>query len=182
MDYSNPFNRQDFQDAVRAIIKDDQDDRVFGVVKIPIHQHTGLDSARVSFDDLTDKEFHLPFTVYGADAATAANYKTIFILPFAATLTAVREVHATAGTDGGSVTLQVEKLTGTTAPGSGTSVLASAFNLKSAANTVVTKYRATDFVSALSSRQFAVGDRVALLTSGTLTSLADVSVVLSFAI
>ena len=92
------------------------------------------------------------------------------------------EVHSTAATDAGAVTLQVEKLAGTAAPGSGTLVLDTAFDLKGAANTVVSKRQKTDFVSALSARQFSAGDRVGLLTSGTLTSLANVTVVLTFAL
>jgi len=173
---------QQFEDAVMRIIRKNQDDRMFGVVKIPIHQHTGVDSPRVVWSDLDGKQFYLSHTVYGADATTAANFKTIFTFPFQAALVQATEVHATAGTDGGSVTLQLEKLTGTTAPGSGSGILSTAFNLKSTANTVVTKRAVSDFVAALSTRQFAVGDRLALLTSGTLTSLANVNVVLTFSI
>lgn len=181
MDYSNPFNRRDFEEAVKRIIKADQDERTFGVVKIPVHVHNGTDSQRVSYSNLSEREFLLSHTVYGSDAAVSGNFKTIFTLPFKAALVMVSEVHTTAGTDGSAVTLQIERLTGTTAPGSGTSMLATAFDLKGTANTVVTKKQNTDFVS-IASRQFEVGDRVALLTSGTLTSLANVTVVLSFAI
>jgi len=70
------------------------------------------------------------------------------------------------------VTLQVEKLTGTTAPGSGTSLLTTAFNLKSTINTVVTGVL-TPTVGAI---QLAAGDRLALKLSGTPTSVANVTV------
>ena len=88
----------------------------------------------------------------------------------------VREVHTTAGSHGSAVSLQVEKCTGTTAPGSGTNLLTNnsdvGFNLKGTANTVqegtLTATRAT--------RQLAAGDRLALDFAGTLTALAGVCV------
>ena len=110
-------------------------------------------------------------------AATAANYGQFFIAPFDCAVVRVDEVHSTAGTNGGAVTLDVEKLTGTTAEGSGVSVLASTFNLKSTANTVVNKFPSTSVTSNVPNKQLAKGDRLALLTSGTLTAVNNVVVV-----
>lgn len=112
---------------------------------------------------------------------TAANYGMFFTAHRPYEVVVVSEVHGTAGTDAGNVTLQVEKLTGTTAKGSGTTLLATAFNLKSTINTVVTK-KTSDF-NGLSSGSYptylAVGDRLALKSSGTLTAVKDVQVTVS---
>jgi hypothetical protein len=84
----------------------------------------------------------------------------------------IKEIHGTAGNDVGAVALQVEKLTDGTARGAGIDLLATAFNLKATANTLQTG----TLVSANSSLTFNTTDYLALKTSGTLTSLADVVV------
>lgn len=86
----------------------------------------------------------------------------------------VAESHTVAGTDAGSVTLDIEKLTGTTAPGSGTSILASTFDLKGTINTVVQK-SGLDLSTA---RQLVNGDRLCLKLTGTLTDVAGCQVTL----
>src|SRR3990167_465556 len=121
--------------------------------------------------------FPVHWTVKDTDAATAANYGMFWIAPFDCAVVRVDEVHATAGTNGGAVTLDVEKLTGTTAEGSGVSVLASTFNLKSTANTVVRIFPSTSVTSNVPQKQLVRGDRLALLTSGTLTAVNNVVVV-----
>lgn len=90
-------------------------------------------------------------------------------------VTAVTEVHATAGSDSGTVTVSVTKDTGTAAPGAGTAVLSAAFNLKATINTPQTgSLNATE-----ANLQLAVGDRLAVLYTGTLTSAAGVVVTVS---
>lgn len=116
--------------------------------------------------------FLLSFFLPGADSQTAAKYGVIITAPKAFQVISVIEVHSVAGTAGGSVTLDIEKLTGTTAPGSGTSILVTPFNLKSTANTPVTKegsQLATD-------RTFNPGNRLGVKTAGTLTTLEGVCV------
>lgn len=81
-------------------------------------------------------------------------------------LVAVSEVHTTASTSG---TLQLEKCTGTTAPGSGTDLLASTISLSGAANTVLNGTLGTT----RSDRVFVVGDRLALDFGGIVTSLVN---------
>ena len=88
----------------------------------------------------------------------------------------IKEVHSTAGSDVGAVTLQIEKLTGTTALDSGSTLLSTAFNLKGTANTVVS-YEGTRLTS---SRQLVEGDRLALKDAGTLTDLAGVCVTIYY--
>lgn len=153
------------------------------------HYHNGNDSPKVSFLNLSERVMTVAYTIPGTNAATAANYSTFFTVPFPMTLRTVTEVHATAGSDGSAVTLQIEKLTGTTAPGAGTALLKTAFNLKGAANTVVTVptngsttllFVTTSNANNVKDITFAIGDRVALLKSGTLTSVANVTVVLTF--
>ncbi len=111
-------------------------------------------------------------TLQGAAAATAANYGIFFIAPFACEVVSVREVHTTAGTDAGAVTLDVEKLTGTTAPDSGVSVLSATINLKGTANTV----QAPALTGTTANKQLAAGDRLALKDAGALTAVAGVAV------
>lgn len=86
----------------------------------------------------------------------------------------VAESHTVKGTGAGAVTLDIEKLTGTQAPGSGTSILASTFDLKGTINTVVQK-SGLDLSTA---RQLVNGDRLCLKLTGTLTAVAGVQVTL----
>jgi hypothetical protein len=85
---------------------------------------------------------------------------------------AAREVHETAGTDGSAVTLDIKKVTGTTAGTSGTTVLATTFDLKSTAKTVVTKNASSGLTTTLANRKLDAGDRLFLDFTGTLTALA----------
>lgn len=78
----------------------------------------------------------------------------------------------TAGTNGGAVTADVTKDTSTTAPGAGTSILAAAQSVKGTANTTVYPTLATS----TSTLTMAVGDRLAVKMTGTLTALTDLVV------
>ncbi len=81
-------------------------------------------------------------------------------------LVGVSEVHTTASTSG---TLQLEKCTGTTAPGSGTDLLSATISLAGAANTVLTGSLGTTRAD----RIFVSGDRLALDFGGTVTNLVN---------
>lgn len=83
-------------------------------------------------------------------------------------LVGVSEVHGTAGNDAGAVTADVVKCTGTTAVASGTTMLASTFDLKSTAETVVDK----SLTATLANRKVVSGDRIGINFTGTLTALA----------
>ena len=99
--------------------------------------------------------------------------KTIFYTaPFPCEVIRIEEIHTTAATDSAAVTLQVEKLTGTTAPGSGTTLLASTIDLKGTANTVVER-KGLDLTG---DTVLAPGNRLALKYSGSLAGLAGLSV------
>lgn len=83
----------------------------------------------------------------------------------------VQVVFSTA--NGAALTFDIAKCTGTQAPGSGTSVLASTFNMNSTANTVVKKTLGNGGLSATASARFLnSGDRLANVASGASTSLA----------
>lgn len=117
--------------------------------------------------------FYITGDVPGTLAQTAGDYGMIFTATAPCEVLIVSEVHAVAATIG-TVTLDVEKLTGTTAPGSGTSILAAQFSLTSTANTPVRK-SGTGLSSA---RQLDAGNRIAIKTTGVLTTLQGVQVTL----
>lgn len=138
---------------------------------LPFHIHNGFDMNAVNYSDLTQKLGWLNPTVYGSTAQTAANFNVFYIATFPITVIAFQEVHSVAGTDTGSVLLQLEKLTSTTAPGSGSNMLTTALSLKTTANSV----QKGSLTTTLATVNLAVGDRLALKVSGTLTSLVNVS-------
>lgn len=115
--------------------------------------------------------FYAKADLFDTQPQTAANYGIFFQVIRPCEFMEVREIHGTAGTDAGAVTLQVEKLTGTTAKGSGLNILVTAYDLKGTINTSSSKTGV-----ALQNRQLAAGDRLAIKSSGTLTALKDLQV------
>ena len=140
--------------------------------RLPDHFHNGFDVSRINYSDIYQKKFYVYHTIEGTAAATATNYGTFFIVPFTCVLTKFQEVHQTAGTDAGNVTLTLEKLTGTTAPDSGSVVLETALSLKATINSVQTATLTTTNAN----RNLAIGDRLCLKDTGTLTAVANVTV------
>lgn len=102
--------------------------------------------------------------------------QNFFIADRAYQVTRVDYSHATAGNDAGAVNLQVAKQTGTQAIGSGTNLLTNntnaGFNCKATANTV----QNGTLTATTASLQLAAGDRLALDFTGTVTTLAGVTV------
>lgn len=90
------------------------------------------------------------------------------------------ESHITAGTNGGAVTLDVKKASSGTAVTSGTSLLASTFDLKSTANTPVVKKVANGGLAARPTRYVSPGQQVGIDFTGTLTSYVGGAVTLVF--
>lgn len=144
----------------------------------PDHYHNGFDSSQIPFGNIAQKRLWIHHTIQGTNAATAANYDTFWISPIAGYVNSFKEVHSVLGTDGGTVTVMLEKITGTTAPGSGVSVLSTALSLKSAINTVVSG----TITGTIANKNLAIGDRLALKKAGTLTSVANVSVLVEIII
>lgn len=103
----------------------------------------------------------------GTAPATAANYNTKLIFPFAAgTLVAAWCVFS--GTGGASAAVNLERIQGTEANGSGDALLTTAFDLTATVNTVQ-----TGSLVATSAVNFVQGDRLGLVDSGTLTGADD---------
>lgn len=110
-------------------------------------------------------------------AATAANYTTpFFIADRSYEILSATERHEVAGSDGSAVTLTVEKVPSGTAPGSGTVVLASTFNLKGTANTNQEVSVLQTYSGSVPIRRLSRGDALCLKTSGTLTAVDGVCV------
>ena len=86
----------------------------------------------------------------------------------------VAESHIVAGTNAGAVTMDIVKLTNGQAVASGISILATTFNMKSTANTVVAK----EGKDLSPNRQLKPNDRLALKFTGVLTNLTGVQVTL----
>lgn len=94
-------------------------------------------------------------------------------------LVGASEVHDAKGTDGSAVTLDVKRCASGTTVASGTSMLASTFNLKSDADTPVHKTVANGGVHQTeSSRIISGGQSIALDIGGTATAVAGLAVTL----
>lgn len=119
--------------------------------------------------------FFTSHTLFGTTAQTSGNYGVFFtaLRPFE--VIQISEVHETAGSAGGAVTLNIERLQGTEAKGSGDEIVTTAFDLKGTANTVVIKT-----FGEIANTILNPGDRLAFKVSGTLTSLVGVSVTVLF--
>ena len=113
---------------------------------------------------------------FGLSANASLADQAVFLADRSYQVVAISEIHATAGTDGGAVNLQVTKDTGTTAPGAGTDLLTNnanaGFNLKGTANTV----QAGTLTVTAASLLLAAGDRLSVDFAGVLTTLAGVLV------
>lgn len=107
------------------------------------------------------------------DVLAASVDQDIFVAPFACKLVRAQEAHSVVG--GASAAVDIKKCTGTTVPGSGTTMLASTFDLTATINTVVDK----SLSATAADLTLAAGDRVAMDFSGTLTGLVG-SVTLTF--
>lgn len=164
-----PFIQKEIDDKIKAYASY----AMYKVTDIPIHIHNGVDTNQVDFIDLNGKTFYLPVNVPGTSAATSTNYGIFFIAPVPCTVSAVKEAHQTAGTDGGTVTLTIEKLTGTQALDAGIELM-TPLSLKATKDTVVDGVLS----NVPSNLNLNVGDRLALKDSGTLTSVAGVSLMI----
>lgn len=106
-----------------------------------------------------------------ANAASVDDW--VFVADRAYTVVSIKEVHSVAGGDGGAVTADVRKVTAVAAPGAaaGSTVkelLATAFDLKSTANTTVTG----TLTATAADLDLAAGDKIGINFVGTLTALA----------
>lgn len=109
-------------------------------------------------------------TLDGAAAATAANYGAFFTAPYSCQVIEAWASWATAG--GSAPTLTIEKLDSGQATGAGVPVLSSTWNMGGTADDPI-RVRATGVTE---DRYLSPGDRLALVDSGTLTSVAHLTV------
>lgn len=108
----------------------------------------------------------------GGGGGISTDYEFIFTPPFPYEVLSVVEKHSVAGTDSGSVTLDVLNVPDETAASAGTSILAAKFNLKNTANAAQIK-GGLDLVT---NRTFSPKDSIAVKVAGVTTSLAGVQV------
>lgn len=138
----------------------------FAVSQVPFHTHNGSDSQRISFLDLTNRNEFINITLPGFSGQTSNNWGVVFIAPYACAVMGATEVHQTAESTTTTMTVQIEKLTGTMASGSGTSLLVTPFNLMATANTVQTGVLNTT-TAKNGAFNLVSGDRLGLVLSTT---------------
>ena len=133
------------------------------------HQHQTIDGTTPLWSTCFIQE-----TLSGTTAQTAGNYKIFFTAPFPCFVIGVATVFGT--TNGGACTLQLEKLTGTTAAGSGTNLLNTAIDLNATANTP--QYAGIRGGGTLVAQTGLLqGERLALkIASGSLVGLVNLNV------
>lgn len=112
---------------------------------------------------------NMVFATYYFTGTPAATNQAFFVATRALIVKTISEVHATAA--GGASTLTVIKDTGTTAPGSGTSLHQSgSFNLNATANTVQNATVATTITTV----SLAAGDRLSVNFANAIQSSAGI--------
>lgn len=148
----------------------------FGVPETPRHTHDGKDSEPILESSLRERIEYIHVAVEDTRAIDVDDYGHFWIAPYACVVLEAVEMHKVAGSDGGAVTLQVEKVGNGVAVGSGVDLLTTPFNLKGTANTLQSSSIVSTSTSGVRDATMKIGDRLALLPTGTLTSLRTVIV------
>lgn len=117
-------------------------------------------------------KFSVEAILPGAQPQTAANYGIFWTAPFACQVLAAQERHETAGNDAGAVTLGIKKVPSGTAKAAGVDVMGNTFNLKGTADT----NQDATLNGTAANLLLAAGDSLALILTGTPTTLAGVAV------
>lgn len=138
----------------------------------PISLPTSVSSLGItSPDSLTEAGVIVPTTIPITAVLNALSVSAaVFVADAAYQVIGIRAVWGVAG--GIAAVLGVEKLTGTTAPGSGTALLTGNIDLTTTANTVITG----TLTGTGASLQLAAGNRLGVVLGGTLTGLVGCSV------
>lgn len=140
--------------------------------KTPEPQQIFNESHNFDYNFLRNKLEKIHTQIIGTAAATAANYGVFFHATKNGYIEEVWESHKVAGSDGGTVTVDIERLSSGQALDAGSAMLASALSLKTTANTPQQGTISSD----ITKRQFVKGDRLALKDTGTLTAVSGVVV------
>jgi len=154
------------QQQIQQEISKSRMQSAYGPSVIPFHQHLGTDGS-----PRLQQTVRVNYVLPGTSPATSGNYSVFFYADAPLSVLSITEFHTTAGSSGSAVTLNVERLTGTQAPGAGSNLLTTAFNLRATANTIQ-----TGTLINTSQKQLQKGDRLALVLSGTPTAVANVLV------
>lgn len=128
------------------------------------------------FEDIDNKHGeYVTVNLFDTQPQTAANYGIFFIAWHPCEVLSIQEVHGTKA--GAAATVTVEKLTGTTAKGSGTALITTAFDLTVANNTVQSR-QGGDFDSTTypPPRRLMRGDRLAIKSTGTIAAVKDLQI------
>lgn len=109
--------------------------------------------------------------------------QVFFIANRSMVITSIQYNHSTAGTDSAAVTAKIVKCTSTQTPSQGAAVMTNTFNCKATANTEqsATLLAVDAYGNPNSGIVLASGDRLAIVFTGTLTSLAGVVVTVNSA-
>lgn len=159
---------QKVTDVVNNVLDENSATNQFALSQTPYHTHNGADSQKVDFKDLQNRNEFLNINLMGFQGQTSNNWGVIFTAPYACNIIGATEVHQTAESTSTTMTVQIEKLTGTQASGSGTSLLLNPFNLKAAANTIQTGILNTTSVKTSKNVfNFQIGDRIGLVLTTT---------------
>ncbi len=168
-------------DSIRA----DKQKSQYGVNRVPVHSHNGLDSPKIDFGGaVSNRQVFVTSRIPDTGAATSGNYGQFFLNPLfispttvlpifqgGMTILTMSEVHGRAGNDGSAVSVGVYILNPGDASISG-GTLVHSFDLKSTAN--VPRY--SSLILGATPAVLYPGQRLALHTTGTLTNVADVLV------
>lgn len=128
--------------------------------------------AIIKYEDIVNKDgFNIGVFIFGTLSATGANFDSTYPIVMPCELEKIRIRYSAASISG---TLQFQRLTNGTAPGSGTNLLTTAFDLTATANTVYSRDEA-DFVASVG-RQFFPGDALGMNDSGVLTNLSNLCI------
>lgn len=128
-----------------------------------------------NFTEIGNKDgFDHVVQLAGTAAATAANYGFLITASRAFELIKIKVRYSAASSSG---TLQLERLTGTTALGSGTTVLTTPISLSATANTTY-EFDVTNFVR--NTNQLRENESFALVDGGLLVGLTDLSLTFYF--
>ena len=143
-----------------------------------VYEH-GLNTARdVDFSESGSVAFPADGSTTGqvftatlqGQTTEAATDRVFFVATQACKVIAISEVHSVAA--GGTSTLQVTKDTSTNAPGAGSDLLATPFNLNATANTV----QSGSLVTTAATLTLAAGDRLAIDFANAIQSTAGLCV------
>ena len=118
--------------------------------------------------------------VFYANATAAVATQAFYMANRYQTISSISISCTAVASGAGTITLNVTKDTGTTAPGAGTGVALAATSVNNAATALINTPTNVPLSATASVLNMAPGDRLSLLTSGTLTGLAGEVIVVTF--